>query len=73
MKLFENAVFYKTKKLINQQIIVYFTIYFSRCIIVFGCEEIYNIKATLRFCKLEFYHIDNQPIDTSTLVFCKNF
>ena len=28
MKLIENAVFYKTKKLINQQIIVSFAIYF---------------------------------------------
>ena len=45
MKLFENAVFYKTKKLINQQIIVSFAIYFSRCFIAFDYEEIYNIKA----------------------------
>ncbi len=73
MKLIENAVFYKTKKLINQQIYCVFYDTLSRCFIAFDYEEIYNIKATLRFCKLEFYYIDNQPIDTSTLVFCKNF
>lgn len=70
--IFENRVFIKYEIVYQTKYSITFKLYYNAVFFVISYEEIINTKATLRFCKLEFYHIDNQLIDTSILVFCKN-